>query len=587
MLSLVLSLLAAAAPCDRPARVFADGHAVARRCADTAAAAGLTVIDLDDAWTPYPFAGAAIAAGAEPPAFRGSLVALAEGHFESDPLAATDAYLELYGVSPAPQVVLAAMSDAARHRCHDAVDDAALATVPVPLRREDPARARTRRADEARRAAQLAAELRRRGLAEPAELAALGPGQARRVEQVQRAATRAAALAAVQGHLICDGLLARRSGVFDAATARALAAFQRRNWIVGVGELDSDTRAGMIGGSRELDLRLALRVLRQRVADAAGLIEDGSARGAWGTVLGRQLDPEDLRYRGDYPPLDGGAEDLIAPATEAAARALGWTDFAAARDGLRDVLAGETRLVAVALPPAPRYHQGSIELRATIDRRDPADRPVLTLYARDGGRDVALVRWPTTVGGWKPEKQANGAVLRKYKHSDVGPRVWRDLIAAPVWYAPDTTPDAELLGVRDGHWTVKDDLIGPGYRSAYGLVMLIHHQPVALRTRTALLDHGIRTHGSVSYRSILAGDSHGCHRLYNHHALRLAAFILRHRAYVVRGAIAEPYDRRVRGHGRTWAIHRESRGFRYELTPPVPLEVGRGVLGGRRGAPGT
>ena len=164
MLSRVLSFLAAAAPCDRPARVFADGHAVARRCADTAAAAGLTVLDLDDAWTPYPFAGAAIAAGAEPPAFRDSLVALAGGYFETDPLAATDAYLELYGVSPAPQVVLAAMSDAARHRCRDAGDDAALA--------------------------------------------ALDPGQARRVEQVQRAATRAAALAAVQGHLICDGLLA-------------------------------------------------------------------------------------------------------------------------------------------------------------------------------------------------------------------------------------------------------------------------------------------------------------------------------------------------------------------------------------------
>jgi hypothetical protein len=30
-----------------------------------------------------------------------------------------------------------------------------------------------------------------------------------------------------------------------------------------------------------------------------------------------------------------------------------------------------------------------------------SDRPTLTLYARAGKREVALGRWPTTIGGWK------------------------------------------------------------------------------------------------------------------------------------------------------------------------------------------
>jgi hypothetical protein len=29
-----------------------------------------------------------------------------------------------------------------------------------------------------------------------------------------------------------------------------------------------------------------------------------------------------------------------------------------------------------------------------------------------------------------------------------------------------------------------------------------------------------------------------------------------------------------------WSIDRDERGFRYELTPPAPIEVRRGVLAG-------
>lgn len=560
--------------CAARVRVYRDGRAVGDRCALEAKAAGMTVVDLGDTWAPYPFDGAAAAAGAAPPDYRETIIALADERFGADTLAAADHDLELYGISPSPRVVLAAMDDEPRHRCHDAVLAAPLQAVAVPLRREDPVQAQERREAQARGEARIAVALKRRGWTDPTQLIALGPSYARMVARAERAAIRERAIDALQAHLVCEGLLAAPTGSFDYATTKALAAYQRRHWIVARGEFDGDTRDAMLAGSRELDLRSALRLLRQRVSDAAGLLADGSALGRWGTVLGRQLDPEDLRYQGSYPPLRNGAADIIAPATEAAARALGWLDFGSARSGLRALLHADALPVALSLPPSPSYRG----LRAVIDREPGAERTVLVVYGHDGAAELALVRWPTTVGGWKQEKLPGGALVRRNKASDVGPRVWRDLVVAPVWYAPASTPDADLVGIRDGRWTVKEDLIGPGYRSAYGLVMLIHHQPVILRQRTAMLDHGIRTHGSVSYRSILVGDSHGCHRLYNHHALRLATFLLRNHDYVAHGAVLEPYDRRVRRRGRTWFVHRDDRGFRYELTPPVPIEVLPGAV---------
>lgn len=559
--------------CEAPVRIYEGGHLVGRRCPDELA--GRTIIDLGDDWVPFPFAGAT--ADGVTPRYRDTLVELAAMRWGGDPLAADDRYLELYGITPNPRVVLAAMDDAARHRCHDAVDDTALRVVHVPLRFEDRAQARSRREAQAAREARLAAVVAAAGVGDAAELLAVRPRHARLVAATRAGRDREAAITAIHGHLACDGLLAPGRAAFDGRTRQALAIYQRRHWVVARGEFDADTRAAMTLGSRELDHRLALRSLRQRVADAAGLIEDGSAQAGWGTVLGRQLDPPELRYQGGYPPLDDGAPDLISPATEAAARALGWLDFAGTRDSLRALLDEDGR-VAVTLPPAPAYHRAPMQLHAVIDRRSRADRAVLTLLARDGDHDVALVRWPTTVGGRKAEKLASGAIVRRDKPSDVGPRVWRDLVVAPVWYAPDSTPDADLVGVRGGQRVVKEDLIGPGYRSAYGLVMLIHHQPIAGRTRTSWLDHGIRTHGSVSYRSILSGESHGCHRLYNHEALRLATFLLRHVDHVAHGPVDQPYGRRVRSRGHVWYVRRDDRGFRYELTPPVPIDVLPGVL---------
>jgi len=109
-------------------------------------------------------------------------------------------------------------------------------------------------------------------------------------------------------------------------------------------------------------------------------------------------------------------------------------------------------------------------------------------------------------------------VYFKYKNSDVGPRVWKDIVAGPVWIPPEGTPAKDLLTRkmlnRDAGavTAVNTDVMGPGYESAYGLVMAIHHWK---RGANTFYDNQIRTHGSVDYTSIARRFSHGCHRLVN------------------------------------------------------------------------
>ena len=43
-----------------------------------------------------------------------------------------------------------------------------------------------------------------------------------------------------------------------------------------------------------------------------------------------------------------------------------------------------------------------------------SNRPTLTLYARVGKGEVALGRWPTTIGGWKTIEKSDGSMALKY-----------------------------------------------------------------------------------------------------------------------------------------------------------------------------
>ncbi len=529
--------------------VYLDGEPRGTACADDAAAEGFTVIDLSDAWTPRIFAHNARAAA---PAYRAKYLKLASQ---------ANRDLGLQGVAPSLSVVVARLADDKRRACDAAVD-----LSPVE-----------------RAARELSPTVTTR----------------RKPRRPPKAVT-----SAIQAELVCAGRLRARqvTGRLGSATWRALEAFRRRNMIVGR-RLDDNTLRALALGGEELAFRAVLRILRERVSDAAGLLEDGTARDAPEQVLSRDLDLTHFapRVAGALP---NGAPDLVSRATHRAAEQLGWISPEAARTFASEHgKALRTLRVAVKLPTPPEYHSATMDLRVEIDRGDvfydtpgaaaAARRkqgavrgPSFVIYAKHGNRDVALMRWSTTIGGWKKERTEDGEITLKYKESDVGDRVWRRLIAAPAWLPPKSTPEADLLyEAPDGTLSLKRSLIQPGYRNAYGLVMLIHDKAVMRGEETTWIDRGIRTHGSVNYRSIENGTSHGCHRLYNQLALRMSGFLLQHRTHVARGKMHAGYQRTLEHHDETIEVVVPKRGYLYELDPPVPVRVLEGHIAGSARSP--
>lgn len=540
--------------CSPSVPVFEAGKEVGRVCPADAPREGLTLVDLSDGWVPQALREPDDDVHLPQP-YRSTYVHLANEEFPPGPEGERprrDAFLELYGIFPSFRVVAARLLDEERHRCHAAVDQGAiqaLATSPQPT-------------------------------------------TARPTPAVT------AAFAALEQRLVCERLLPasdRRRPRWR--LQEALEAYQRKHMIVSYGVLDRETRRALAQDSRELDFRALLRTLRARVIDATGIIEDGTALAARGTILSRQVDGDAFHASDGHEPLEEGAPDLVSPATEAAARALGWTDPDAAADFFLRRGLDPTRALTVALrlPPAPTYHAEHMDLRVEIDRGDVwyelptrrgriAHRPTLTLYARTSGdEEVALIRWPTTIGGWKKELDPRGKLGLRYKNSDVGKRLWRDLIVSPAWLPPPETPPRALVHRQQGpqRWLPDMDLLGPGYASAYGLVMLVHHRAEEGEDGTVWYDNGIRTHGSVNYQSILGSESHGCHRLYNHAAVQLASFLLRHRSHLTRGLMAKPFVHEFTWRGIKLNLPIPQRGYRFELTPPVEVEVLRGTVRGK------
>ncbi len=253
--------------------------------------------------------------------------------------------------------------------------------------------------------------------------------------------------------------------------------------------------------------------------------------------------------------------------------------------------------VAFQAPPLPAYYGDQMDLAAEIDRGDvwydfPWDRrgkpieqrrdhyPHFTLFARWHEQKIPLCQWRTTIGSWRSEAHGDGHVYYKYKNSDIGPRVWKQIVATPVWIPPDGTPMKDLLVRRVldkdvGPVTlVNTDIMGPGYQSAYGLVMGIHIDP------KSGFDNQIRTHGSVDYTSIARRFSHGCHRLVNNRAVRLFDFVLRHRPFKRIGNVPLNIKRQFQVEGETYHFALTTRGYYYELKDPVPVEVLEGRIMG-------
>ena len=312
------------------------------------------------------------------------------------------------------------------------------------------------------------------------------------------------------------------------------------------------------------------------------------------------------------------APDLIAAATQAASAALGWTSPEAVlastlvappppskRPGRKAAkLKGPAPLptaVAIRLPPPPPYHSPNMELRAEIDRGEVvlarprldkdghkmwkppvADRPTITLFAHVGDHDVALCRWPTTIGGWKMFQKSDGSMALKYKESVTGDALWTEVLATPTWHPAPGMPTSHLLIKVGDTFVPKTEIIGPGYHAAYGLVAMVHKQILSVNEKGEpdLMDLRIRTHGTPGYRTVKRGESNGCHRLHNYEALRLAAFLVKHHANTRDGLVPEDYVRKLQYKGQEVELLSDSKGYRFKLTPPVPVKVLSGDVKG-------
>jgi hypothetical protein len=419
--------------------------------------------------------------------------------------------------------------------------------------------------------------------------------QGARIERYRRGQARLRAVRAVQARLICEGLLSPRTkyvhGLFDLATNQALAAWERKNDIFGWGFLGGETLAALQRPQMELHFDTFRRILMERIADAAGILEDGSVSGekkpaTYKDAAGKEHPVPNLV--GDF--ADALMADLKIRTPDDVATFLRRVGFS----GLA------TLHVAYRPGPLPPYYGQHMELSVEIDRGDvwydfPFDDsgkpiaqprvnfPTLTVFCLWQKQKSPLVRWRTTIGSWRSETQKNGKVYFKYKNSDVGPRIWQQIVASPVWIPPDGTPAKDLLTRKTldrdvGPVTVVNtDVMGPGFQSAYGLVLAIHHR----KSGGSLFDNQIRTHGSDDYTSIARRFSHGCHRLVNSRAVRMFDFILRRRPFERIGNQPINLHKRFTYEDKQYEYLLDTRGYYYELKQPIPVLVTEGRIMGK------
>jgi hypothetical protein len=553
---------------------------------------GYTLIDLRDTWTPSIFAEEHTPEGVPlPNHYRRVFLGLANDQLDSDgqPLEPGEKnYLELYGVFPSLSVLRQRFVQSETQPCHDQESVTVLEAVET-VSYVAPKDERKVAQRVARFAKNLEIERRRAKVADLQALVALKPGLKAQLEAVEKHAAEEAALAAVERRLGCEQLLAKDSkhvaGVYDEPMRLAVRRFQQKHMIYEANFLRRRTVDALARPLLDNDYDSLVRVLRERVIDAAGVIEDGT--GANKAFPARNL-----------------ADEL----TQTAIAQLGLGDAGSALAFLkrRSPQDFATLRAAVKLPPRPNYYAPHMDLSIVVDRGDvwydlPFDAegkfrnrarsryPSLTLFVTHEGQKIPLARWRTTIGGWRAEQAPDGYEYFRYKASDVGPRVIRQIVSGPVWIAPTSTPIRSLVKAKtvNKSWTkiVNYDELGPGYLSAYGLVAGYFVRPG--RDGGPDWDNGVRAHGSSDYLSIYSvnGYSHGCHRLPNHIAIRLYSFILKHRNKLVMGDQPLGFTRQFLQNETVYEIKIPSRGYAYVLDPPLPVNVLEGTIKGTQKQP--
>lgn len=552
-----------------PVLTLESGREVLRPV-DEATRAGLTRVSLRDDWTPYIFQEPLGADGQRLlNRYRQIFLGLSQDLSDEDGMPLPPGgrnFLELYGIPPTLTVLRARFLDDARpdHACH-AVD-----------------------------LAKIAAEK------------SIPTYEAGNKKRQRLSGSALAAFHEVEKRLACEGLLGPKSrhsaGFFDEPMREALIRFQRKNKIYDVAALRPDTVAALGRPLLDNDYDALVRTLTERVVEAGNLLEDGSVE-----KLGGKAGPPTYED-------DKGQRQPIPNTVDAAVRAtleqLGLTSPAAALAFFQRHPAEDFQWLeaGIKLPPPPPYHGPQMELSVEIDRGDviydplytddgkATDQsryrfPMLTLRAVWRGQTIPLIHWRTTIGGWRSDLAPNGYEYFRYKGSDVGPRIWRNIVSGPVWNAPPSTPVRSLVKdkmVNGSHQTVVNyDELGPGYLSAYGLVAAYNVEPG--RNGKPDGDNGVRVHGSSEYLSIRNPNaySHGCHRLMNHLAVRLFSFVLRHRNVKILGEKPYNFERQFYFKEAAYEVRLPTRGFYYELDPPVPVNVLLGNIRGHARSPIT
>jgi hypothetical protein len=443
------------------------------------------------------------------------------------------------------------------------------------------------------------------GVATLEELAAADPRHAGDVKTYLRVEAERAAFAEVEKRLACEGLMdptKHKPGTYDAPMRSAVLDFQQKNGVFAQADFTRATLETMTRPLLANDFTTLRRVLTERAAHAGGFVEDGTAISAM--PVPKRGKPRAIPT---YRTADGKTvpvPDLVGKATDALMARLGLVSPEDALAFFRRHPESDFRWlrVAVRFPEQPEYYGPKMDLVAEIDRGDvwydfpfdskgnrlpqPRTRyPTLNLYVRWRGEKVPLVSWRTTIGGWRAELAADGEEYYRYKDSDVGKRVWRHIVSAPVWLPPPSSPLASMVKtkwVAGGYPRVVNyDETGPGFLSAYGLVAGIHEQARQRAEGVAYFDNGIRTHGSSDYLSLRGRFSHGCHRLYNNLAVRLFSFALKHRRAKVLGPMALGFRRTFYWDGEVFEMRLPTRGFYYELEPPLPVETLKGKIAGQ------
>ncbi len=573
--------------------------------ADEARARGLTVVDLRDSWAPPLFDDAVDAAG-KPliNRYRTVFVGLANDRTDGDGQPSPPGqknYFELFGIPPSLSVLRARFLEDEKRDCSQVDTSKLLAVRAIPSWGTTTEKENFAKQDKRRK--KLDQELAARQLPGLDELAAAEPKLAREIAQLRTFDAERAAFVEVEKRMICEGRLDQARhvvGKYDTPLRFAVADFQQENALLDLGEVGRSTLEAMARPIEENNLLALRRVLAERAAHAGRILEDGSVT----PPPRRDGTP---RAAPTYETMTGArapVPNLVGAATEATLLRLG---IVTADDALaffhRHPVADFAWLqVAVRFAPLPDYYSEHMDLVAEIDRGDvwyeiPFDKtgkripqarrnyPSFKLFVRWHGERVPLVKWRTTIGSWRSEMAVDGHDYLRYKGSDVGKRVWRHIVAAPVWIPPESTPLSGMVKrklVNGGRQLVTNyDEVGPGYLSAYGLAMAIHVEPRGHADgRTTYFDNGIRVHGSFDYRSLLGRFSHGCHRLYNNLAVRVFSFTLAHRTARVIGPAVLSFRRRFLKDDGVFDMRLPVRGFYFELTPPLPIETLEGNIMG-------